>query len=110
MRSTPNRDVKRNWDKHHPAANTAAIVTLAATAGTYHSVEQVLFSYDDDPTGGSLTLSTTGRDDIVLSVPFKGARGVVIEHGFSGDIGAAMTITLAAAGAACTGKLNVQSK
>ncbi len=110
MKTTPNRDAKRTWTKHHPASNTAAIVALAASAGVYHSVEQVSWSFDETPSSATLTLSTTGQDDFVLSVPFKGARSHVFVNGFSGDSGDAVTITLAAGGSGVTGKLNVCSK
>lgn len=44
--------------RHAPAANTAAIITIAAVAGMKIQLHKVFSSYDTDPTAGSLLIES----------------------------------------------------
>lgn len=92
-----------------PAVNTAAVVTVAAPgAGVRNVVGSVEWSYDAAPTAGALTIedgagNTVFKVDISLSGP----------GGFVWFVPKRMTantdtvVTLAAAGAAVSGIVNV---
>ena len=65
---------------HEPAANTAAVVTLAAGgAGVSNALGMIAWSYDADPTGGELKIedgagstvfkARTGRNPEPLTAP-----------------------------------------
>jgi hypothetical protein len=89
-----------------PAANTAAVITLAATADKKHYVPRVAWSYDAVPTGGRLTITDDGTTVFDMSITADGPG--VIDLGIeSAAVNKAMVITLAAGGAAVTGKVNV---
>jgi len=95
---------------HEPAANTAAVVTLAAPgAGVSNVIGQVTWSYDGEPTSGTLTIAqgattifkvditTSGPGPISWPVPMKFAANSVV------------TVTLAAGGAGISGIVNVHA-
>ncbi len=98
----------RLWTSHEPAANTAAVVTIAAATNKYHHISQVVYSYDADPTGGSLTI-TDGTYTVVVDITTTGPGSLYFPREFASSLGSAITVTLAAGGAGVTGKLNVQS-
>lgn len=97
-------------DVHEPAANTAAVVTYAASAGVKHVITGVDWSYHGGiPTDGNLLIEdvsgTTvystdiheeGPGDVIFPKPKKAAA-----------VNTAMIITLAAGGAGVTGKVSV---
>ena len=93
--------------KHHPAADTAAVVTIAAVADRQHFLHGVQWSYSTDPTGGSLTIAVNGvtvwKVDIVSGGP-GGFGAVEIPSGTN----EAIVVTLATGTGACVGKVNVQ--
>lgn len=98
---------------HAPAVNTAAIITLAAEAGTRHVLDEVFGSYDASPTAGSLTIALTVEGaavSLVVAITATGPFDFVFAQPLQGDVGTAITITLAAAGAAVTGKLNALTR
>lgn len=93
---------------HTPAANTAAVITLAATAGKRHYIFLIMWSYNATPTAGNLKIEEpTGTT--VFSVDIASAGPDVIAYTLRGDINTELKVTLAAAGAAVTGKLQVFS-
>jgi hypothetical protein len=98
--------------KHHPAgANTAAIATIAAVAGRMHVIEQVDYSYEGGaPTGGLLTIAFGGSDKWVQYITAEGTKEISPPGGIYNQaqtLNEAAVITLAAGGAAVTGKVNV---
>lgn len=98
---------------HAPAANTAAIITLAATANVRHVVDQVFGGYDAAPTGGSIKIEATVDGDTVTmeaAITSAGLFVLPMERPLQGDDNTAITITLAAAGAAVTGKVNALTR
>lgn len=90
---------------HVPAANTAAIVTFTAVVGQRHVLEFVAWSYSAAPTGGRLTITDGGVT--VLDVDIIAGGPGVLDVQLRSEINSAVVATLAAAGAAITGKLNV---
>ena len=107
MRTPPDINVKWKWSVHSPAANTAAVVSLAAADGIYQVVAAVVWSYDNTPTGGSLII-TDGTTTITIAIVDQGAGKLELKRPFAGAKGAGVTITLAGGGGGVTGKLNVQ--
>lgn len=86
-----------------PLVNVAAVITLAATAGKRYRLNKVIASYNAAPTGGKLTITVNAVDILVLDLPSVGVYDfdLLIEAAEK----QAVVITLAAAGAAVTGKL-----
>lgn len=93
--------------KHYPASNTAAVITLAAVVGRSHVVQAIQWSYSEVPTGGRLTVTfgVTVEFDVDITAAGPGGFGCLLPAGTNSLV----TITLAAGGGTCTGKLNVQS-
>jgi len=93
-----------------PAVNTAAVITKAAVAGVGHVLSGIYWSYDDDPTGGRITVEN-GAGTIVfdIDVTDKGTGFLPFTPPIRGGNNVAMIVTLAAAGAAVTGKLNINT-
>ena len=90
---------------HAPAANTAAIVTLSAVTAKKHYLPRVAWSYNAVPTGGGLTVTDDG--DTVFSVSITADGAGYLPLGIeSGTSNTDMVVTLAAGGAAVTGKVN----
>jgi len=93
---------------HHPAIATAAVITIAADADHRWVLETLSWSYDALPTGGLLTISVGGSVKYKEFITNKGP-GFFPVCGWNED-GAkneALVVTLAAAGGAVTGTLNV---
>jgi hypothetical protein len=93
-------------DAHAPAANTAAVVTLAAAAGQAHVLAGVVSSYDAAPTGGTLTIAD-GTTTLAWSVTAAGPAPVTFPVPLRFAVGAQVTVTLAAGGSGVTGKLSL---
>lgn len=95
-------------DVHAPAVNTAAIVTYAATASVKHVITGIAWSYDAAPTGGNLKVEdVSGTTVFTIDITDKGAGFFVFpKPKKSAAANTAMIITLAAAGAAVTGKVS----
>ena len=93
-----------------PAVNTAAIITKAAVAGLKHVITGIAWSYAGGlPTGGNLKVEDVAANivfDIDITeegpgfVPFNPPQKTAAAA-------TALIITLAAAGAAVTGKVNI---
>lgn len=98
---------------HAPAANTDAVVTLAADASASHVVDQVLGGYTATPTSGLLTIAATvGGDAVAIVIPIAaaGPLSVVLDPPLQGDAGAEVKVTLAKGGATITGHLTVMTR
>lgn len=91
---------------HIPSANTAAVVTLAATTNRQHVVHGVQWSYSVDPTGGKLTITVNGSTVWEVDVTSSGPGGFSCE--IPGGTNQAIVVTLAAGGGASVAKINVQ--
>lgn len=98
-------------DVHAPAVNTAAVVTYAASAGQAHVIGGIAWSYNAAPTGGNLKVedvsgTTVFSIDITSAgpgfIPFARPKRSAAQN-------TALIVTLAAAGAAVTGKVSVLS-
>ena len=90
-----------------PAANTAAVITLAATAGVSHVVTGVAVSYSAAPTGGRLTITDGGVTVWDTDITASGILIISFPRPRKFGSGNAVVITLAAAGAAVVGKVNL---
>lgn len=89
------------------AANTAVVATFAAVAGMRHTLTGCTVSYSAAPTGGRLTVADGGATVYDVDIIAGGPTAVPLPaNGIAGAPGNAMTVTLAAAGAAVVGKLN----
>jgi len=96
--------------RSYPAADTAAVVTLATT-GThrYHVIGSVYWSYDDDPTGGRLYIDYGGNFAFDIDITAGGPGFVFWQPPVEAAKASYVIITLAAGGAGVTGKLNVHA-
>lgn len=89
------------------AANTAVVQTFAAVAAQVHRLTMLAVSYSAAPTGGRVTVADGGTTILDLDVTAAGTFFVPLpDGGLKGTVNTAMTVTLAAAGAAVVGKVN----
>lgn len=91
--------------QHTPAADTAAVVTLAADAAYRNRIKRISWSYSAAPTGGALTVvygSTTLTWHIAAAGPGQ------IELDLIGAQNQAIVCTIAAGGGAITGTCIVE--
>jgi hypothetical protein len=94
-----------------PAANTAAVVTLAAAGpGNRNVLGQAAWSYDAIPTAGSLTIED-GAGTTIFKVDITDAGPGFFQFipGLRGSINTAMIATLAAGGAAVNGIVSLHA-
>lgn len=92
---------------HTPAANTAAVVTLAAAgAGVSNVIRGIAWGYSEAPTGGGLKIED-GVSTTVFSVPITTAGPGFIPVFGKGSANTALVVTLAAGGETCVGSVNV---
>jgi hypothetical protein len=96
---------------HQPASNTAAVVTKAAGgAGVSNVLGGVYWSYDLDPTGGSLKIEDgSGTTIFFVSITSKGPGFLPFRPALKGTANTALIVTLAAGGSGVTGKVNVNT-
>ena len=98
---------------HAPDADTAAVITLVASASTRHVVDSVFCGYSATPTGGSLTIAATVKGSAVSQVlPIAAGGPVVLSFAppLQGDVNTAITLTLSAGGGAVVGKINAMTR
>lgn len=89
------------------AANAAVVQTFAAVAGQSHRLTMLAVSYSAAPTGGRVTVADGGTTILDLDITAAGTFFVPLPAGgLKGTVNTAMTVTLAAAGAAVVGKVN----
>lgn len=96
---------------HAPAANTAAVATLAAKGDRRHVVRAVHWSLSADPAAPiALTIASAGVPTYTAYVS-KGGPGVLDfgPNGYEGADGVGVVVTLPAAGGTTTGAVNVFS-
>jgi hypothetical protein len=92
------------------AVNTAVVITIAAVAGQSVRLNALSAAYTGVPAGGSITI--TSNAVTLFQGPFLATTlaGIPLpDGGLEGAQGFSMVITLAAAGAAVVGSLNVAS-
>lgn len=95
-----------------PADNTAAVITLAATTGVVHVVDWITCCYDATPAADKSLLVSIGGATI-YELDIIAAGPLHLDFGgcpFEGAAGEAIVITLEAAGAACGGQVNCNSR
>ncbi len=93
---------------HEPAANTAAVVTLAAAGANKRRVVRTAgWSYSAAPTAGKVTISDAGTD--VWAQDITGAGPAIETLEYVGGVNTQIVVTLAAGGGTVVGKLNVLS-
>jgi hypothetical protein len=98
-------------DVHAPAANTAAVVTYAAGgAGVSHVIAGIAWSYNADPTNGSLKVEDgAGTVIFQIGITSRGPGVIYFPLPKKGTANTAMIVTLAAGGGAVTGVVSVLS-
>lgn len=93
---------------HAPAANTAAVVTLAARTGGYLTITSLSYSYSAEPTGGNLQVeSPAGTVIWQIDILLRGENHINFERGLQCAKDQGAIVTLAAGGAGISGKVNV---
>lgn len=92
---------------HTPAADTAAVVTLAAAGASVSNVIRgIAWGYSEAPTGGSLKIED-GAGTTVFYLPITAAGPGFIPVFGKGSANTALVVTLAAGGGTCVGSVNV---
>lgn len=96
-------------DVNAPAANTAAVVTYnAGAAGVQHCLSGVAWSYSAAPTNGNLKIEDgSGNTVFSMDITAAGAGVLYFTPPKKGSAATALIITLAAGGAAVSGKVSV---
>lgn len=99
-------------DVHAPAANTAAVVTYAGSAGVKHVITGIAWSYYGGiPTNGNLIIEdVSGTTVFNVDIHEEGPGAYYFHKPKKGAaVNTAMIITLAAGGAGITGKVSILS-
>jgi len=86
-------------------ANFPQSVTYAAVAGTYHVLQSLHFSYNDDPAGGRVYVELGGVEVFSQYITRGGPGPLPLCPPIVSGVGQAMAVTLAAGGAGITGAL-----
>lgn len=104
--------------KHHPAANTAAVVTVAAVANdangkkTIHVLKWIHYSFDADPGAvETLTVAIGGTTVWQINIPngtVAWPKSVPFGRGLYSTSGnEALVVTLSASAGGASGKVNI---
>jgi len=98
-------------NQHEPAANTAATITKAAAgAGVSNVLGMVAWSYDGDPTAGSLTIEDgSGTTVFKVDITAGGPGFFAFTPPLKGSANTALIATLAAGGAGISGIVNLHT-
>ena len=97
-------------NKHEPAADTIAIVTKAAGgAGISNVLAMVAWSYDGDPTAGSLTVKEASTTVFKVDITAAGPGFFQFIPPLKGAANTAISATLSAGGAGVSGIVNVHT-
>lgn len=91
---------------HHPAADTAAVITVAGVADKQHFIHGVQWSYSTSPTGGSLAITVNAVTVFKVDITGGGPGGY--SFAIPGGTNQAVVITLATGTGSCVGKINAQ--
>ena len=90
------------------AAGAVTTITLGApSAGKRRCLSGVVWSYSAAPTGGRLTIASTGQPTFDVDTPAIGLNQLDPSQTFRGMPDQTVVVTLAAPGGAVIGKLNV---
>jgi hypothetical protein len=93
-----------------PSSNVAAILGgtswAALGAGMAHSLAGVEFSYSQIPAGGRLTILDGALLVFDIDITLAGHDRVIFNPPKVGSANTSMTVTLAAGGTGCVGKIN----
>lgn len=110
-RVLPQPLIMQSPNKSAPAVNTAAVVNCSAGVDAVAVIGSILFSYDSTPTGGNITVEDgSGLVVINLDIPAAGLYELTFNPTIrSASLATTVIVTLAAGGAACTGKLYVHA-
>jgi hypothetical protein len=93
-------------DNATAAANTAVVVTYAATPGVSHIIDEIHLGYSAAPVGGTIQVAD-GATVIYGPLPVTAAGLAFLPVRKRGGAGAAMTITLSAGGSGVVGYLAI---
>lgn len=98
-----------------PAANTAAVITLAAITGQRQVINLVAWSYSGTPTGGNLKIEDDTTSVLDLDITASGPGSIIFgaaneDGGLASSLDKKLVITLAAGGTGITGKVHVQAR
>ncbi len=103
------RDVPK-YDKHHPAADTPAVVTLAAGGADIRWViDSIHYSFDAAPAAEKkLNITVAGTEQwAVEGITGAGVGEINFPCGFWGGLNEAVVVTLEADTAGAVGKVNI---
>lgn len=90
------------------AAGAVATITLPAGSATQSRVlDRICWSYSAAPTGGRLTIASTGQTSFDIDITAAGPGFFNFDSPFRGLPGQTLVVTLAAPGGAVIGKVNV---
>lgn len=90
--------------------NAAISVTLVGVPDRRHKIQQVTWSYSDDPTSGALSSAGLQGDEWKVYITRGGPGPVALPPAAYGTVGGNVTFTLAAGGSGVNGTLNVFSE
>jgi hypothetical protein len=105
MTIPPNPRFHTQLTVHAPAADTNAVVTLAAVSGQRHVITKIDISYSA-VTGAAITVTGLDGDDYSIVPTAAGVFQLEFDHPLIGTVGTAVVVT--AAITTGTVKLNVQ--
>jgi len=93
---------------HEPAANTQAVVTMAAPGGQHRNViAGVYWSYDGNPTGGGLQITANGVQMFEVDITTGGPGFLPFDPPLQFPRGQAVIVALAPGGLLISGIVNV---
>lgn len=108
FQAEPNTVTPQLMANDKPAADTAAVVTLAAAATDLHVIDAIYWSYGLlAPTAGNLLVTIGGSTAYSADITAAGDGSVSFPHGLFGDFNEEVVVTLAAPGGVVDGRLNV---
>lgn len=99
--------------RDNPAANTDAVITIAAVAGQRGRISSITFNYFGANAASTFTITDGGVQRFNISVPANQNSIVHLEFpngGLRSSVNSALVVTLPAGGAGVSGNLNVTSK
>ena len=101
-----NRERGQIWTTAEAADNTATVITITPGGDQRVFLGMVLFGYDAKPTAliGRVTVTIGGTETLSLPITESGPGPMTLPE-MNGAKGAAVVITIAAAGAAVQGSL-----
>jgi len=107
MKSLPNTTSEAKTTVHAPAANTAAVATIAYDDTEYPCIDWIAYSYEGGaPSGGNLLVTINSVTYLNLDIGAVMTEQLVFDPPLSDNkLGSDVVVTLAAGGAAVTGKV-----